>query len=416
MSTSSLEFLGILLVGSALFPLLPGVRLRQIFLALISLGCLYTQVPNVPSWIALGLFLLSGYAAGHLLRRRGQAWILWTYLALLVASFLVLKKYSFLENVLPLSVWRHPIGIIGLSYILFRQIHVMVDCMEGQVERLSLWDFFNYQLNVFTLSAGPIQRFQEFLESWNRLEPLPRSLHEVSLAWVRIFSGVIKSAGIGEVLLYGYGKAYGRVIEMGARDPSFLSVLPWFALLFYLYPLYVFTNFSGYCDIVIGGGSLMGLSLPENFNKPYLSRNIIDFWTRFHRTLGFWIRDYLFMPLQKTLAGWSPAKAQQLAFLSYFVAFIFAGVWHGSTSNFAVYGFIHGVGASAAKLWETRLVKTRGRAGLKKYLAVRWIRLAGTVATLHYYAFAILFFSGNSMEKCLAPIRVLLRSLGVMPS
>ena len=78
------------------------------------------------------------------------------------------------------------------------------------------------------------------------------------------------------------------------------------------------------------------MKLPENFDQPYLSRNVIDYWTRFHRTLGFWIRDYLFLPLYKGVAERWPERADSLAFLCYFVAFFVAGIWHGPTANFVV--------------------------------------------------------------------------------
>ena len=118
----------------------------------------------------------------------------------------------------------------------------------------------------------------------------------------------------------------------------------------YFYPLYLYLNFSGYCDIVIAGASFFGMKLPENFDQPYLSRNVIDFWTRFHRTLGFWIRDYLFLPLYKAVAERWPKRADLLAFLCYFVAFFVAGIWHGPTANFVVFGLLQAVGVSAAKL------------------------------------------------------------------
>jgi alginate O-acetyltransferase complex protein AlgI len=409
MTVGSLEFLAVLLLASALFPLVPTLRLRRAFLAVCSAGFLWTLIPNVASWIALAMFILSGYAVAKLLRKWPSLALLWAYLVILLAAFLVLKKYSFLGYFFPV-VLSIPITIVGLSYMLFRQIHVLVDSMQGEAKHLTLWDYCNYQLNLFTLSAGPIQRFQDFQQSWAQLTPIPVGLYELSKTWLRILIGVIKIAAIGAGFLFAYTKSYSRLIEIGSGHPTLFVVLPWFIALFYLYPLYIYANFSGYCDIVIGGAALLGISLPENFVKPYLSRNVIDFWTRFHRTLGFWIRDYLFTPLYKVVAEQNPATAKSYAFVCYFIAFILAGVWHGSTSNFAVYGLIHGFGASATKLWETYLVRTRGRPYLKEYLQIRWVRVVAIAVTLHFYAFSILFFPGP-LDKCLAPLRILVRAL-----
>ena len=121
-------------------------------------------------------------------------------------------------------------------------------------------------------------------------------------------------------------------------------------------------------------------------------RNVIDFWTRFHRTLGFWIRDYLFLPLYKGVAERWPKRAELFSFLCYFVAFFLAGIWHGPTANFVVYGLLQAIGVSATKLWERHLVKRRGRAGLKEYMQSTRIRVLAIVGTLHFEFFSLLFF------------------------
>src|SRR5206468_5283020 len=140
--------------------------------------------------------------------------------------------------------------------------------------------------------------------------------------------------------------------------------------------------------------------------RPWLSRNVLYFWTRFHRTLGFWVRDYLFMPMYKGIAERSPRWAPSLAFLCYFAAFFLAGIWHGATAGFAVFGLLQGAGASAAKLWEMRITQRRGRAGLRRYLESQPIRVAAIVATLHYYAFSVLFFFPGTLRDCLLPLRL----------
>jgi D-alanyl-lipoteichoic acid acyltransferase DltB (MBOAT superfamily) len=146
---------------------------------------------------------------------------------------------------------------------------------------------------------------------------------------------------------------------------------------------------------VIAVASFLGMKLPENFDQPYLSRNVIDFWTRFHRTLGFWIRDYLFLPLYKWIAERWPKKADSLAFLCYFVAFFLAGVWHGPTANFVAYGLLQAVGVSAAKLWERHIIKHGGRARLREYMKSGRIRFIAIVATLNFECFSLLFFPNN---------------------
>ena len=105
-------------------------------------------------------------------------------------------------------------------------------------------------------------------------------------------------------------------------------------MVFYFYPIYLYFNFAGYCDIVIAASRFFGMKLPENFNRPYLARNVIEFWTRWHITLGTWIRDYLFMPMYKPVVERWPKRAPSLAWIFYFLAFVVAGAWHGGTANF----------------------------------------------------------------------------------
>jgi D-alanyl-lipoteichoic acid acyltransferase DltB (MBOAT superfamily) len=404
---TSLEFLVALLLGSAFYPFLPGVKLRQAFLGAANLFVLYTMIPNAASWVALGVFLGSGYVAGTWLRAKPGRAGFSAYLVLLLAAFIVLKKYGFLAYIAE-SLLAHPISIVGLSYMLFRQIHFVVDAMQGQFERVSAWDYANYQVNLFAIFAGPIQRYQDFCKSWHalRLEGLDR--HDLLKIYMRIMLGVIKAAGLGAAFLFAYDKFYGRLVD-AYKAPGSIGIaaaVVQFVAVLYLYPLYMYCNFSGYCDIVIGGGALFGLRLPENFDRPYLSRNILDFWTRWHQTLGFWIRDYLFMPMYKAIAERTPQNAPSLAFLCYFIAFLLAGIWHGSTSNFLIFGLLHGLGASAAKLWEMYLVKCHGRKYLKEYLQARITRIVAVTATLHYVGLTMLFFP-HDLAGCLVPLRVL---------
>ena len=173
------------------------------------------------------------------------------------------------------------------------------------------------------------------------------------------------------------------------------------AVICYIFPLHIYFNFSGYCDIVIGAAALLGIRLPENFSYPFFSRNMIEYWTRWHMTLGFWIRDYLFSPLYKSLVEQWPQSFRSLAVLSYFIAFFLNGLWHGSSWNFVVFGLINGVGVSAAKLWETVLISRIGRSGLRTYLQRPWIRRAAIFATFHYVCFATYFFNTDLARSTL---------------
>ncbi len=394
MSLSSQYFiLGLLLLASFFFHI-PSLRFRQVLLAACNAGFLATHLQGLGNWLVFSLFVLSGYALAVLVRGLGSATarsrVIGAYVAILLLAFCYLKKYQFLVVILPWSAFANVFTIVGISYILFRQIHFIVDAGEGQIERPTLWEYLNYQCNLFALIAGPIQRFQDFRTSWSTLAPIATSWDDVVRIYTRLMWGIIKVCLIAELIR--------RSVDV--QTTKYLTItqpedIASFAVLFYGYPLYIFINFSGYCDIAIAGASLVGLRLPENFNRPYLARNMIDLWTRWHMTLSLWIRDYLFLPMYKTCVERLTSKPQHIAYFCYFIAFFLAGIWHGSTWNFAIFGALSGMGVAAAKAWEELLIARLGRQGFRRYLRNPLIHAVAVIVTIHYFCFTLLFFPAD---------------------
>ena len=194
-NVAGIEFIAAVLLAAAFFFWLPAARLRQSLWACGNLFVLWFVLPNLQSLVVLAVFLLSGYVMARVLRRWSSGWLLSSYIVLLVAAFLVLKQYAILDWILPNSllqspmqilgvpirdvVLQHLVRITGLSYMLFRQIHVLVDAAQGQIERLSLWSYVNYQVNLFTILAGPIQRYQDYDAQWRTLQPVLADPHEL---------------------------------------------------------------------------------------------------------------------------------------------------------------------------------------------------------------------------------------------
>jgi alginate O-acetyltransferase complex protein AlgI len=418
MSVVSLEFVVPLLLAAILFFHLPGTRLRQLALAACNAAFLYCCVFELSSWLVLAAFVLSGYGVAAVLQKKPSAALLAAYLTVLVAAFMVLKKYVILQPFLPNQIWNFSVETLGLSYLLFRQIHFLVDVMQQEISSWSLWSYLNYQLNLFGFLSGPIQRYPEFHDCWTRLCPILATRHEVQRAFLRLFVGIIKVRISVAILPYYMGERnwftdplkgyFGDPLNTAIPGP--MHTLRQFALLFYGYPIYLYFNFSGYCDVVIAGAALVGLRMPENFDRPYLSRNVGDYWTRFHRSLGFWIRDYLFMPLYRPLARRWNNRAGLLVFPCYFVAFLLAGAWHGTTNNFVVFGALHGIGISVAKIWENILIKLGGRKVLKSYKASTPIRIMAIVLTINFVSFTMLFFP-NSVRDALTIVHEFARRM-----
>jgi D-alanyl-lipoteichoic acid acyltransferase DltB (MBOAT superfamily) len=354
-----------------------------------SAGFLWTQHPDPGALAVLAAFVLSGFGAAHLVRGARGRLAAALYIVALTAAFIILKRYEFLRLIPGDTLIAHALDLVGLSFIFFRQIHYVVDVSQGAVTKLDPFAYMVYQLNPFSLLAGPIQRYQVFAENWSTLAPLTENASVVRRAYFRILVGVIKVAVVAELILYNFHNA-----------PEMHPALV-FAWRFYLFPAYVYFNFAGYCDIVIAAARLFGIALPENFDRPYLARNMIEYWNRWHRSLTFWIRDYVFTPLYMAIARTAPALAPHLVFVCYFVALFLAGVWHGATWNFVIFGLLNAIGVSGAKIWENIIIARAGRKGLRAYLESKPILWLARIATFHFVCVTMVFLRPESTQALL---------------
>ncbi len=216
---------------------------------------------------------------------------------------------------------------------------------------------------------------------------------------------MLKIALIAPVFYKGWDELQVAVVNHRVAGWKFIVE---FLVVFYFYPIYLYCNFAGYCDIVIAASRFFGMKLPENFNRPWLARNVLDFWNRWHITLGAWIRDYLFMPMYKPVVERWPKRAPSLAWVFFFLAFVVAGAWHGGTANFLIYGALQGLGASAAKIYENAIIAARGRKGWKEYMKSPGMRFAAILLHLHFQCITLLFFSQVNCEDAWQMLRGLM--------
>ena len=144
-----------------------------------------------------------------------------------------------------------------------------------------------------------------------------------------------------------------------------------------LYPVYVYFNFSGYMDLVIGVARFLRLELPENFNRPFSSCSFLEFWSRWHMTLSSWMKTYVYTPLLKAMMErfQSPAIEPFLGVFAFFVTFFLVGAWHGQTSEFLFFGVLLGLGISLNKLYQILLAKRSGAGVSGRWIPMSFIAL-----------------------------------------
>ncbi len=362
---------------------------HRLVLLLANLAFLATFSLQPKSYIPFAAFLVFGYLGVQLIRAYGR-FLFWPVLLTTIAAFIWLKKYQFL----PSSSFLHFVYVtLGLSYIFFRILHLQIDTNSGEIEeRISPISYFNYTCNFATLVSGPIQLYQDFQASPG-LAGAGLDFALVVPALERILRGVIKT----NVLALAAARIREAAMDVLLTTSHPSTRLTSAILVFGLYPIFLYCNFSGYIDIVIGVGELLGFHLPENFNRPFSARNFLDFWGQWHITLSNWLKRYVFNPMMMTLMRRFPSVTLEpfWAVLAYFVTFALIGIWHGQTSEFLFFGFLQGLGVSMNKLYQILITKRLTRAGYKKLAAEPWYRATCRGLTYTWFAFTLVWFWSN---------------------
>ena len=186
---------------------------------------------------------------------------------------------------------------LGFSYLAFRLLHVLRDHQAGKLPPLLLEEFVTYALFFPALTAGPIDRVPRFASDLRRAassqQPVLRSEPSALLfSGQRILTGIFKEFVLADSL---------ALLALNNQNASQVNTIAWAWVLLYAYTLRIYFDFSGYTDIAIGLGRLMGIQLPENFDRPYLKTNLTAFWNSWHITLAQWFRAYFFNPVTRGL-------------------------------------------------------------------------------------------------------------------
>lgn len=242
--------------------------------------------------------------------------------------------------------------VFGLSYVMFRVLHLIVDAVGNEVPPLRKRDLLAYLVSFPTFLAGPIQRVQDFVEESQRRvsDTLPQALAAHGPLLARGFARVTLLAGAANALL-----AWSQTAPLPSAGALTLGALAFAA--------YLYAGFAGYTDLVRGIAGLGAFGLPENFDRPFAAPNFLEFWGRWHISLSDWFKLYVFNPAVKAMIARSPDPAwiPYLGAAGYFLTFFLMGLWHGLSVRFALYGLFLGGGVSVNKLFQVVLQRRLGR-------------------------------------------------------
>lgn len=302
--------------------------------------------------------------------------------ALLAVSLTVNLALLLTTKLIPLAAGDRYTWLLtlSLSFYCFQSLTYTIDLYRREEDAEpapSLPAYLAAALFFPTLIAGPILRLHPFLRQLAHRPTLTQD--QAGRALLLIAIGLVKKLLIADFLAE-------NLVTRVFDTPTLYSGLEVLAAV-YGYALQLFFDFSGYTDIALGVALLLGLTLPENFLRPYLALNLIDFWRRWHISFSTWLRDYI----QERL----PQNRRRRPMASYIytviLTFLLGGLWHGIAWTFLTWGALHGVALAAVRLYKNR--QPRG------YQPTPWGRILATFATFHFVCFTWIFFHASSMAN-----------------
>ncbi len=377
--------------GVALYPALAALALGlagrfsrgAILLAtLIMVAVQYAGPANVAPrtvvrevWLVLAYAALQWAVAASFLRVRSRGSRPWVYYAALTLGLLPLAIAKFVPPLAP----RYQLGFVGISYLTFRSLDVLINIQDGLLSSLPAGQFLAYLLFFPTVSSGPIDRYRRFATDWERRRTLAEFLQDLDAAVHRVFTGFLYKF----ILAYLVKRYW---MDAVATGPGLLRVLSYM----YAYSFYLFFDFAGYSAFAVGFSYLFGIHTPENFDRPFLAHNIRDFWNRWHISLSNWFRDHVYMRFVfgATRGRWFKNK-QLASYLGVLLSMGLMGLWHGVQWYYLLYGLYHGVlmsGYDGLARWNKRK-KVWGEGPL-------W-HATGIFITFNLVCFGFLLFSGR---------------------
>ena len=326
------------------------------------------------------------------------AFIIYQYVLVFIAQRMDSKRLKPLVmlSILPLVVNKvfaitqlHLLAFIGISYMSFKTIQIMLEISDGLIkEKISIKDYLQFLLFFPTVSAGPIDRSRRFLKEINEVMPRKEYLELAGDGVYRIVLGLLY-----KVVLSTY--VYQMLLALNNTSTVVYSIK-----YMYLYTLYLFFDFAGYSLMAVGSSNILGIQTPMNFNKPFLSVDIKDFWTRWHITLSTWLRDFVFsrVLMQVIRKKWFKNRLHNATY-AYMVNMLVMGFWHGLSVSYIVYGFYHGVLMAGFEVYQKK------SNFYKKNKNKNWYKLLSWFVTMNLVMIGFFIFSGEPYKILLTILK-----------
>ncbi|MGX4601211.1 D-alanyl-lipoteichoic acid biosynthesis protein DltB [Faecalimicrobium sp. JNUCC 81] len=271
------------------------------------------------------------------------------------------------------------IGFIGISYLNFRTIQMIIEIYDGAIKEVNLLKTLYFIIFFPTLSSGPIDRSRRFESDLEKSIPKEEYINDYLVP------------GFGKILM---GVGYKFVIAFlintywMSKIPSEINFVNSINYM-YAYSLYLFFDFAGYSLFAVGTSYILGIKTPDNFNKPFISKDMKEFWTRWHISLSRWFGDYIFSRFViSSMRKKRFKKRATAAHVAQMITMITMGFWHGLTWYYILYGVYQGVVLILTDIYQKK------SKFYKKHKKEKWFEIVQIVITFNIACFGLLIFSG----------------------
>lgn len=295
------------------------------------------------------------------------------YFVFLILSILPLLIYKF-SSLVGYSIF----GFIGISYMTFKCIQYVMEIKDGLIKEVSASNFFYLNLFFPSLISGPIDRSRRFDDDVNELKSKSEYIELLTSGLQKILIGAVYKFVISQ-LIYPYMQNYSQ----GYGIKTIVAYM-------YLYGFYLFFDFAGYSLMAIGTGNIFGVRLPDNFNKPFISKDIKEFWDRWHISLSYWFRDFVFSRVIRRMIRNKRIKDKLTrASIAFIINMLIMGLWHGLSLNYIIYGLYHGMLLAVTEVYQK---KSKFH---KRYKSNVWYKFVSWGVTFNLVMLGFLIFSGR---------------------
>lgn len=298
----------------------------------------------------------------------------------------IIYYLALLSSMLPVIITKAsvfisfgPIGFIGLSYLNFKAIQMIIEIYDGAIKEVKFSTLVYFLLFFPTLSSGPIDRFRRFEEDLNKKIDKNEYLDDYLYIGLR---KIIIGLGYKFVIAYIINTMWMSKIQ---ADITFINGLNYM----YAYSLYLFFDFAGYSSFAVGTSYVLGIKTPDNFNKPFLSKDMKEFWTRWHISLSKWFGDYLYSRIVLSSMRKKRFKSRFTAsHVAQMITMFVMGIWHGLSLFYIIYGLYQG-----GVLVATDIIQRKWKF-YKKHKKEKWFQYTQIVINFNVACFGLFLFSG----------------------